>query len=201
MLKHQSWLYAAFLASMFICATAPAAVEPGKQAADFPPGKFTDGNNYDLNEFRGKVVVLFFFEETCPRCRGLVPERNKMVQSLKDKPVKFIAIDPGHTLADATMYARQTHLAMPVYADSLRLMETRWGEHISLENIYQFKVIGPDGKLAAYRPEDIERLAADAKWKYKDKGYNRKLSGAVDAFEWNQYSSGHVAAQADAPRP
>jgi cytochrome oxidase Cu insertion factor (SCO1/SenC/PrrC family) len=33
------------------------------EAADFPPGRFTDGNKYSLADLRGKVVVLYFFEK------------------------------------------------------------------------------------------------------------------------------------------
>jgi hypothetical protein len=59
-----------------------------------------------------------------------------------------------------------------------------------LNNIYQFKVIDPDGKVVALREEDIAPVAAKATWKYKDKGYNPKLADAIQAFEWNQYALG-----------
>ncbi|MDB5174529.1 MAG: hypothetical protein JWN51_3302 [Phycisphaerales bacterium] len=162
----------------------------GSEAADFPPGAFTDGGHYDLHSLRGKVVVLFFFEESCPTCRGTIPERNKLVEQYKDKPVKFIAIDPGHPINDSIAYTKETKLVMPVYPDPLRVMEGRWGEHISLRNIYQFKVIDAEGNVAAQRLEDIPAIVAKATWKYKDKGYNAKLNPAIDAFEWNQYVAG-----------
>jgi hypothetical protein len=34
----------------------------GELAPDFPPGLFTDGNQYHLSDYKGKVVVLYFFE-------------------------------------------------------------------------------------------------------------------------------------------
>jgi thiol-disulfide isomerase/thioredoxin len=161
-----------------------------KEAADFPPGVFTDGAHYDLHGLRGKVVVLFFFEESCPTCRGTIPQRNKLVEQYKDKPVKFIAIDPGHPLNDSIAYTKETKLVMPVYPDPLRVMEGRWGEHISLRNIYQFKVIDAEGNVAAQSLEDIPAIVAKATWKYRNKGYNAKLNPAIDAFEWNQYVAG-----------
>jgi thiol-disulfide isomerase/thioredoxin len=160
------------------------------EAKDFPPGVFTDGGHYDLHGLRGKVVVLFFFEESCPRCRGTIPERNKLVQSMKDKPVKFIAVDPGHGISDANIYQQETKLIMPVYPDPLRVMEGRWGEHISLQNVYQFKVIDAEGKLAALSLDQIPAVVAKASWKYKDKGYNPKLNAAIECFEWNQHAAG-----------
>jgi hypothetical protein len=36
---------------------------PFKGAApDFPPGVFTDGGQYHLDDFKGKVLALYFFE-------------------------------------------------------------------------------------------------------------------------------------------
>lgn len=61
MLRIAAWL----LALCAALALAPAAAAQGKfgeQAPDFPPGVFTDGNQYKLSDFQGKIVVLYFFE-------------------------------------------------------------------------------------------------------------------------------------------
>jgi hypothetical protein len=51
---------------LLFCAAglAPAQIEIkfGVPVADFPPGQFTDGNQYKLGDLQGKVVVLYFFE-------------------------------------------------------------------------------------------------------------------------------------------
>ena len=31
-------------------------------APDFPPGIFTDGGHYTMDDFKGKVLALYFFE-------------------------------------------------------------------------------------------------------------------------------------------
>ena len=167
----------------------------GQVAPDFPPGLFNDGGQYKVADFEGKVLVLFFYEKDCPRCRGMIPARNEIVAKYKDKPVKFIAVAPGDTLPQATQYVGNTRLAMPVYADSLGLMEKRYGFQISLQNIWQFRVIGPDGKVAGYQMEeqDIDRALSSAKWTYKDKGFDPKLAAAVELFEWKQIEAGMIA--------
>ncbi|MBC8105569.1 MAG: redoxin family protein [Anaerolineae bacterium] len=166
----------------------------GEEAPEFPPGVFNDGRQYRLEDFRGKTVVLFFYEKDCPRCRGSIPDRNKVVQAYKDKPVKFIAIGAGDTLAEAKSYAGQTGLAMPVFSDSFSLMEKRYGQTISLNNIWQFRVVGPDGKVAGYKmelnEEYLEKAVAASTWKYKDQGYDAKLNPAIDLLEWGQYEQG-----------
>jgi peroxiredoxin len=169
-------------------------IQLGTPVQDFPPGPSTDGVSYHLSDFAGKVVVLYFFEKQCPTCKGLVPERNAVINAYKDKPIKFIAISPGGTLADAAAYVQQTKLAMPVFADSQRIMEKRYGFTISLQNIHQTRIIGPDGKLAhiQFSKDIIDKVLADTKadWKYKGQTYDAKLGPAVDAFEWGQFPQG-----------
>jgi len=158
-------------------------------AADFPPGTFSDGQQYKLADFEGKVVVLFFYEQHCPKCRGLIPERNKVVDQFKDKPVKFIAVAPGDTTLDALAYTRDTKLKMPAFSDLFGVMQTRYGHKISMQNIYQFAIIGPTGDIVGHsmNPDDIEKALAGVKLKYKEGGYHASLNQIVDALDWGQY--------------
>lgn len=172
----------------------PAAAQPkaGGEAPDFPPGQFSDGRTYSLADLRGKAVVLFFYESQCPRCKGAIPERNDVVKAFEGKPVKFFAVAAGDPLASAVGYGRETSLQMPIFADSLGLMEARYGQKISLQNIWQFRVIGPDGKLVGYDmgKATIERALAGAAWKYDPADYDPKLRLALDAFETNNWEAG-----------
>lgn len=184
-------LVAVFLA--LPVASARAAGNAGEQAADFPPGLFTDGGRYQLSDFAGKVVVLFFYEKDCPSCRNKIPDRNKVVQQFQGKPVVFFAVAAGDTLQQAKSYAGGTGLAMPVFADPLSVMEKRYGQEISLRNIYQFRVIGPDGRIVGYKMEapEIEKALADVKLKYDPEDYHAKVRPAVQMYEWNQYAAGN----------
>jgi thiol-disulfide isomerase/thioredoxin len=185
-----------FLTSMF-CAGLTIAVwcsssAHAAEAPDFPPGAFSDQGKYHLSDFRGKAVVLFFYEQDCPTCRGGVPERNKVIEAFKDKPVKFIAIAASDSLMDAISYVKGTKMAMPAFADSLGVMEARYGEKISLQNIHQCRFVGPDGSARGigFNKEDIESAIADVKWKYKEDGQDPRVARAVEMLEWNQYDAG-----------
>lgn len=51
---------------LFLCLAATiarGAGRAGEQAPDFPPGEFTDGGRYSLEDLRGKVVVLHLYEK------------------------------------------------------------------------------------------------------------------------------------------
>jgi hypothetical protein len=106
--------------------------------------------------------------------------------------VKFFAVAAGDTLQQAKSYAGGTKLAMPVFADPFGLMEKRYGETLSLQNIWQFRVIGPDGKVSGYTmdPADIDKALTKVELKYKPEHYHAKVRPAVELFEWNQYPAG-----------
>jgi peroxiredoxin len=169
-------------------------IKPGDEAPDFPPGLFSDGRHYSLSDFRGKVVVLFFYESQCPRCKGTIPERNELVRAFKDKPVKFLAVGASDTADDVLSYTRETGLVMPTYIDSLGLMESRYGTKLSLNNIWQYRVIGPDGKVVDFdmSKPSVEKALGKVKEepRYLGHGYDAKLDAAADAFEWGQHAAG-----------
>jgi peroxiredoxin len=179
---------------LFLPGTAAAQGKFGEEAPDFPPGVFSDGLKYRLSDFKGKVVVLFFYESTCPRCKGTIPARNAVVKAFKDRPVMFIAIGASDPWYDVARYSRETGLAMPIFVDSLGLMEKRYGQKISLQNIWQFRVIGPDGRIVGYEMTRaaLEKVLDEVKveWKYNRKDYDPKLEPALAAFEWNQHVVG-----------
>ena len=53
-------------AALLLCLSATiarGAGNAGEQAADFPPGDFTDGGRYSLEDLRGKAVVLHLYEK------------------------------------------------------------------------------------------------------------------------------------------
>jgi hypothetical protein len=51
---------------LFLCLVATVARgagRAGEQAPDFPPGEFTDGGHYSLEDLKGKAVVLYLYEK------------------------------------------------------------------------------------------------------------------------------------------
>jgi hypothetical protein len=108
--------------------------------------------------------------------------------------VKFIAVGAGDNSGQSSAYAAQNRMIMPVFADNLGLMQTRYGFQISTKNIYQTRVIGADGAVHGQRMDEatIKQVIEQTKpeWKYKGKGYDAKLNPALDAFEWGNIAAG-----------
>jgi len=115
-----------------------------------------------------------------------------LVKALKDKPIKFIAISPHNTMAQVNAYVAETRLDMPVYPDPLGLMEKRYGMQISLKNIHQTRVVGPDGKVVGYQmtKDALDKVLESVKVEPKFSGYDTKLDNPIHAFEWGQYQLG-----------
>lgn len=64
----------------------------GKTAPDIR-GEDTDGVEFKLSDYRGKVVVLSFWATWCGPCMALVPHERELVERLKDKPFVLIGVN------------------------------------------------------------------------------------------------------------
>jgi peroxiredoxin len=130
----------------------------GDTAPDFPSGEFSDGGHYHLSDFRGRLLVLFFYEQKCPTCRATIAGRNKIVRRYAGEPVNFIGVGAGDSLEEVKAYVQETRLNMPVFADTHNRMEKAYGFKISLHNIYQVRLISADGIVIGYdmQPSSID---------------------------------------------
>src|SRR5947208_85394 len=51
-----------------------------------------NGHTYDLNQLRGKVVLVTFWSTRCNICHSELPNMNKLAARYKDQPVVFLAL-------------------------------------------------------------------------------------------------------------
>ena len=91
-------------------------------------------------------------------------------QKYKDQPVVFIAVNSGTDRNKLERYVLQNKITWPVIVDTDREFEQLAQVNtISLENIYQARVLTPEGKLTRGSVQEvgrsIEPVLKDAKWK------------------------------------
>src|SRR5262245_29739478 len=161
----------------------------GESAQDFPPGPFTDGSQYKMDDFKGKVVVLYFFDGNAPSVKKKIGQRAAIAAALKGKPVKFFGVAENTLLPAAQAY--QGGLGMPVFVDSLGLMEARYGFTLSLKLAEQVRVVGADGKIAEAEvfdmsKADIDKAVDRAGFKYDPKEFDAKMAPALELLEYGQ---------------
>jgi len=116
-----------------------------------------------VEALKGKGVVLWFFEESCPTCRGKWPLMYELAKKYDGQPVVFIAVNSGNSPAVVQQYAREVGLKWPIIVDPLRAYEKQWLDtEISLQNIHQCEIILPSGEKGSGRWDNLEGSVQDA---------------------------------------
>lgn len=143
----------------------------GQQAFELPqsPQAWLNSPPLSMESMRGKAVVLYFFEEGCPRCRQRWPAILAAAAQMQSSPVVLIGVNSGTSPGELRGYLQQNRISIPIIADYYRTFERAAGvNEISLQNIYQARIIDPDGNLQTANGADIpgtlQQAAASAKW-------------------------------------
>ena len=98
------------------------------------------------------------------------PGLQAVARKFQDKPVLFLAVNSGTPRLQVQSYLRKNRVTWPAIADTDRSFERGCGvPPISLKNIYQVRIMKPDGKLLSTSPTRMEQ----------------SLSGVVGAAKWN----------------
>lgn len=167
----------------------------GEKTPDFPPGFFTDGGKYSIPEFRGKAVGLYFFDPNALGVNQSVLAQNLIMQSLQGRPVAFLGIASNVTAAQAAAFQQSTGLRMPIFADSLGIMQARYNVKIGQpQNIYQFRLLDSEHKMAGleFKKEAIEKVIGDDPGDtiFKSIKMDARLAAVAAPFEHGQFPMG-----------
>ncbi len=146
----------------------------------------------------GKIAALWFFEEQCPRCRERWPGLIKASQELQDLPVVFIAVNSGNDRASVERYLRENKVTWPTIVDADRSFESAYlGSEISLQNIFQFRILGTDGRLSYANSGSVEEAvrsaAQTATWRVSPEKMTPKLKQAWIAVEFANFPAAATA--------
>jgi len=167
-----------------------------QQVAALPtdPGAWVNGGPITAEMLKGKAAYLYFYEEGCPRCREKWPSLVAMAKKYEDKPIVFIAVNSGNQRDDVMSYVREVNLPWPTIVDTTRKFEQDSGvNEISLQNIYQARIITPDGKLSMGSAQDpegsAERALSGAKWNIDPTGIPAPLVPVWRALEFGLSSA------------
>jgi len=158
------------------------------------PTMWTNSGPITSEALKGKAAFLWFFEEGCPRCRQKWPEMLELSKKYQDKPIVFIGINSGNTRPAVEQYLRSVRVNWPTIIDPTRQFEQLAGvDEISLQNIYQAKVITADGRIAdgdwSKLNETVDRALAGAKWRVPPDEVPASLKPVWLNIEFNQFAA------------
>lgn len=88
----------------------------GSKAPGFTlPG--LDGQEYQLSDYKGKIVVLNFWGTYCPPCVEEMPLIQNHYEKFTDKNVEILAINENDPLVSVKAFIRQYKLTFPILLD------------------------------------------------------------------------------------
>jgi thiol-disulfide isomerase/thioredoxin len=194
-----SWLVASLLLLGFAQDAAGQNAPRGNFQLPSDPAAWVNTNGpISLQTLAGKGVVLYFYEEGCPRCRDRWPGILAIAKKYEGKPVFFMAVNSGNSRTEVEQYARDVSLTWPIIVDSTREFEKQSGiGEISLQNIYQAGIITSEGTFRRASASDLEGAAeaalAGAKWEVDPAGIPVTLQAAWTAIEFGNPSGAAAA--------
>jgi len=149
---------------------------------------------WSVKQLTGKAVMLYFFEEECPRCRNRWPELNALKQQHADDPILFVAVNSGNSRGELEQYARQANVAWPILLDPDRSFEKACKvDEINLDNIMDVMILQANGSLKqgswSKPDESVENALKDAKWTVDPKTIPPMLKSAWQQVEFQNYAA------------
>ena len=169
------------------------------QALDFPPGQFVDSGPLHVSDFRGKILVLCFYDPALPEDWSDPQVPRWLLTNWSSDPVEpvcFVCVACGMNIEQVRADQTETP-PIGIFADTWRIMEHRAGGPRPKSGRWRYTVLGPDGDVigtpgidAATAAERIDRTLPKSHWTYRTRHTPDRLKEAVEALEYGQFETG-----------
>lgn len=119
--RAESLRYLLFLAILLGSLTAWAGAElkplPAKPARPLALPDL-DGGTVNLEQLRGRVVLVNFWAVWCPPCRKEMPSMARLGEKLKDRAFTILGVNVGESREEIRAFLRQVPVNFPILLDS-----------------------------------------------------------------------------------
>jgi len=86
-----------------------------------------DDRTVRLSDFRGKVVVLRFWETRCRKCIEGMAAMDRLTKQYRKEDMVVLAVNMGDPKKVVTAFVRDLHLSYPVLLDPVLLAAKKYG--------------------------------------------------------------------------
>ena len=105
------------------------------------------GETIEFVSLRGQVVVVNFWASWCKPCEQEAAELQQAYKLYRDEGVAFLGVDYVDTETEARAYLQKFGITYPNGPD----LGTRISQAFRIRGVPETYIIGPDGKLAAFK--------------------------------------------------
>jgi cytochrome c biogenesis protein CcmG/thiol:disulfide interchange protein DsbE len=118
----------------------------GKIVPDFTLTTF-DGEQLNIADYRGKVVLVNFWASWCKPCEQEAAELEQAYQNFKDRDVVFLGVDYVDTETEALDYLDRFDITYPNGPD----LGTRISQAFRILGVPETYIVGKDGTIVGIK--------------------------------------------------
>ena len=112
-------------------------------------GETITGDELDLADLRGNVIVLNVWGSWCAPCRAEAPDLKKVSEETRDLGVRFVGINTRDNNAAAKAFERNYGITYPSFRDPDGKLLLGFDGRIPLSAVPSSMIIDRDGRIAA----------------------------------------------------
>jgi peroxiredoxin len=134
----------------------------------------SEGEEFNLDDMNGKVVLLDFWATWCGPCNESLPELKKIAKDFANEPLVVISISQDHDPAAWKEFIAKHEMTWPQYRDADNALGTAYGVHaiphyftIDADGVLTTEMVGTDSdvrgklkKLIAHAKDEQQKKAA-----------------------------------------
>ncbi len=105
--------------------------------------KDTEGKARNLNDYRGKVVIVNFMATWCSPCVEEMPSLQKLRERFRGRGLEVIAVNTGESESKVSKFAQDLRIKFPVLVDTEEDVKAAW----KVYGIPATFIVGTDGKI------------------------------------------------------
>ncbi|NIO40468.1 MAG: redoxin family protein, partial [Burkholderiales bacterium] len=103
-----------------------------------------DGEEYDLSQYRRRVVLVNFWATWCPPCVRELPSMQRLKKKLSDKPFAILTVNISEEEETIRAFIRdQVKVDLPILLDRDGAAMKRWKVYVFPTSF----VLGPEGRI------------------------------------------------------